>query len=75
MIIEQIIDENTVLHFSDQGMKIRQVETGFLFDEAGDFIPCIYTYAETDIPLDPQVEPEPELSAEETLDIITGKTV
>lgn len=73
MIIEQIFDENTVLHYSDQGMKIRQVETGFLFDEAGDFIPCEYTYEETNIPVDPQVEPEEEdIDAETILQIITG---
>lgn len=73
MIVEQIFDENTVLHFSDQGMKIRQVETGFLFDEAGDFIPCEYTYEETNIPIDiPQPEEE-EIDWETTMRIIMGE--
>ncbi len=72
MIVEQIFNENTVLHFSDQGMKIRQIETGFLFDEAGDLIPCEYTYEETNIPIDiPQPEEE-EIDFEEALNIIMG---
>ena len=72
MIVEQIFDENTVLHFSDQGMKIRQIETGFLFDEAGDFIPCEYTYEETNIPIDSIQPEEEEIDIEEAFGIITG---
>lgn len=72
MIIEQLIDENTVLHFSNQGMKIRQIETGFLFDEAGDSIPCQYTYEETDIPIDPVQPEEEEIDIEEAFGIIMG---
>ena len=71
-VIEQILDEYNVLHYSDRGMKIRQVETGFLFDDAGDFIPCAYTYEETDIPVDSLVEPEEEIEDSEALGIITG---
>ena len=74
-LIEQIIDENTVLHYSNNGKKIRQIETGFLFEEAGDSIPCPYTYEETDIPVDPVVPEEEEISLEEALDIIMGNVV
>ena len=72
MIIIEQLDENTVLHYSDAGVKIRQVETGGLFDEAGDLIPCAYTYEETNIPIDiPQPEEE-EIDFEEALNIIMG---
>lgn len=42
---------NFVKHYSDSGFKIKQVETGFLYDEANDIVPCRYTYEETDIPI------------------------
>ena len=70
VVITEQLDENNILHYSNMGMKIRQIETGFLFDEAGDLIPCAYTYEETNIPIDTPEEPEEEISAEEALDII-----
>lgn len=42
---------NFIKHYSDSGFKIRQIETGALYDEADDLVPCIYTYEETDIPI------------------------
>ncbi len=48
---------NFVKHYSDSGFKIKQIETGALYDEANDVVPCKYAYEETDIPI---VEPEPE---------------
>ena len=36
---------------SDQGMKIRQNETGMIYDMAID-VPNKYTYSETDIPVE-----------------------
>ena len=54
MIIEEIVDGGTrIRHYSDLGMKIRQVETGIVYDDAVDIIPCRYTYEETDIPIEP----------------------
>lgn len=51
MIVEEILNERLVRHYSDQGMKLKQVETGSLYDEAVDLIPCQYTYEETEIPV------------------------
>ena len=48
MIIVEQFSENLVRHYSDKGMKIKQVETGLVYDEAIDLIPCEYTYEETD---------------------------
>lgn len=62
MLIEEIIEEGKyVKHYSDEGFQILQKETGFLYDEAVDVVPCRYTYEETDIPIDqPEDEDEEE---------------
>lgn len=57
MLIEEMISETLIKHYSDEGFKILQKETGILYDEAIDVIPCRYTYEETDIPI---IEPEEE---------------
>lgn len=49
-----------------EAFKIRQIETGIIYDEAIDVLPCRYTYEETDMPI------EEEITAEEALEIITG---
>lgn len=48
MIVEEILSETLVRHYSGKGMKLKQVETGIVYDEAIDTIPCRYTYEETD---------------------------
>ena len=48
MIIEEILYEKFIRHYSDKDVKLKQVETGILYDEAVDVIPCRYTYEETD---------------------------
>lgn len=37
--------------YSDAGLKLRQLETGILYDDAVD-VPGLYTYEETDQPID-----------------------
>ena len=50
MIIEEYLNEGTLIkHYSDAGVLMQQVETGFLYGEAIDIVPCRYTYVETDI--------------------------
>lgn len=68
MIVEKVLNEQRVLHYSDKGMMIRQIETGVVYEDAEDNRPCIYTYEETDEPIPPQ-----ELTAEEALRIILGE--
>lgn len=66
MIRTETIDGGARMRtYSDAGMRLRQVETGALYDEAIDIAPSPYTYEETDIPL-------PELTADEALEILTG---
>jgi hypothetical protein len=48
MIIVELLSETLVRHYSNKGMKLKQVETGIVYDEAIDLIPCEFTYEETD---------------------------
>ena len=48
MIIKETINENLVRHYSDDKKKIRQIETGLIYAEAVDVIPCEYTYEEVE---------------------------
>lgn len=52
MIVEQKINDTLVRHYSDAGLMIRQVETGTLYSDAVDVVPCRYTYEETDTPVE-----------------------
>lgn len=57
MIITELVDDDTrERRYSDQGVKLRQIETGYLYDDAVDVIPCRYTYEETDEPITPESE-------------------
>lgn len=53
MIVEEIINERLVRHYSDQGKTIRQIETGIEYSEAVDVIPCRFTYEETENDIEP----------------------
>ena len=52
--------------------KIRQDQTGILYDEAIDVENALYTYTETDIPTASDVDPQPEtdLTVNDTLEIL-----
>ena len=52
MVVKEILNEQFVRHYSDRGMKLKQVETGVIYDEAVDLIPCPYTYEETYDPVE-----------------------
>ncbi len=48
---ELLKDGALIRHYSDKEVKLLQVETGILYDEAIDIVPCRYTYEETDKPI------------------------
>lgn len=50
MIKTEYID-NRIRHYSDSGFRILQNETGIVYDDAVDVLPCKYTYTETDEPI------------------------
>jgi hypothetical protein len=45
-----------ILHYSDSGFRILQNETGIVYDDAVDVMPCKYTYTETDEPIPAEIE-------------------
>ena len=49
MLKVENISDKYIRHYSDEGKKIRQIETGILYDDAVDVMPCRFTYEETDI--------------------------
>ena len=49
---ELIENGERIHHWSDAGLKIRQVETGIVYDDAVDVMPCQYSYEETDEPIE-----------------------
>ena len=61
MIQTETID-SLVHHYSDSGYRIRQIETGVLYDDAIDIQPCPYTYEETSIPAECFVPQEENLN-------------
>lgn len=54
---EYVDDRTRIHHYSDEDFKILQVETGIIYDDAIDVLPCKWTYEETDIPIEKE-EPE-----------------
>ena len=68
MIIEEMVGDR-IRHYSDKNMKIRQIETGIVYDDAVDIYPCPYTYEETNEPIN---DGDEEISDHEALDIILG---
>ena len=53
MIKTELLKDGTLIrHYSDSGMKLLQVETGTMYDEAIDIVPCKYTYEETETPVE-----------------------
>lgn len=50
MIEYEYLNNGTLVrHFSTLGVKLLQVETGEMYDDPIDTVPCLYTYKETDI--------------------------
>ena len=65
MIKTEFLNDGTLIkHFSDEGFVLLQVETGAMYDEPIDLVPCRYTYEETDI----KIEAEPEQVEEENFE-------
>lgn len=51
MIQSETINNDLIRHYSDARLRIEQVETGKVYDDAVDAIPCAYTYRETNEPI------------------------
>lgn len=69
MIIEERTDDGRIRHYSDSGVKIRQVETGNVYEDAVDNVAGLYSYEETDMPIDEYVT---DADKAEAYDILMG---
>ncbi len=67
MIVQKVLDNGRVYTYSDQGYKILQKETNFIYCDAVDVNPCPYTYEETN-----ELIPEPETTSDDILNILLG---
>lgn len=56
--VEYLNNGTLVKHFSDTGMLLLQNETGALYPEPIDIVPCPYAYTETDEPIEVEGEDE-----------------
>lgn len=65
ILIEYLNNETLIKHYSDLGMMLLQNETGILYSDPVDLIPCRYTYTETDIPCEAEEKIEVEINEEE----------
>ena len=54
--VEYLNDGTLMKHYSDTGMLLLQNETGALYPEPIDIVPCPYTYTETDEPIEVEEE-------------------
>ena len=45
---EYLHDGTLIKHFSDAGYMLLQVETGIMYADPIDLVPCAYTYVETE---------------------------
>lgn len=53
MILTEYLNDGVfVKHYSDEGYMLLQNETGTIYSEPIDLVPCAYTYSETDIPVE-----------------------
>ena len=72
MIAEEYLNNGTLVrHYSDTGMKVVQVETGDVYDEAVDIVPCQFTYVESDEPV--EEDEDVDLHDERILEILLGE--
>ena len=62
MIVSEYLNNKTLIrHYSDKGVLLLQNETGIKYSDPIDLVPCVYTYTETDEPIeqeDTEVESE-----------------
>ena len=53
MIIAEYLNNNTLVrHYSDIGMMLIQKETGYKYADPIDILPCVFTYEETNEPIE-----------------------
>ena len=69
MIQTEYLNDGTLIkHYSDAGMMLLQNETGAKYAEPIDLVPCVYTYTETDEPIDAELDED--ITGDEFLEMV-----
>lgn len=67
MIQSEYLNDGTLIkHWSDAGVMLLQVETGAMYSDPVDLVPCRYTYVETE----ELVDGDEEITDEEFVDML-----
>lgn len=67
MIKTEYLNDGTLIkHYSDAGFMLLQNETGAIYSDPIDAVPCQYTYTETDI----YADADDEISGDEFLEMV-----
>ena len=57
MIKTELLNDGTLIkHYSDAGFMLLQNETGIMYSDPIDVVPCRYTYSETEQPIEVEEE-------------------
>ena len=73
MIKTEYLNNGTLIkHYSDKNVMLLQNETGAMYSDPIDLVPCAYTYSETDIPIEKEEEVSEEQVKAQAYDIIIG---
>lgn len=73
MIVTEYLNDGTLVkHYSDKDVLLLQSETGMKYADPVDIVPCLYTYIETDEPIEDRKE-EPSIEEKaRAYDILLG---
>lgn len=75
MVVPEYLDDgNLIRRYSNEGYFIKQIETGIIYEDAIDVVPCRYTYEETDEKIPVMKEPGNELTPEEEGELNDSQT-
>ena len=62
MILTEYLNDGTLIkHYSDKNVMLLQKETGLMYSDPIDVIPCKYTYEETDVAVNIEEDIEEEV--------------
>lgn len=73
MIKSEYLNDGTLIRqWSDAGVMLLQVETGAMYSDPVDLVPCRYTYQETDVLVgfEDEADGEEEITDEEFVDML-----
>lgn len=71
MIITEYLNNGALIkHYSDKGVMLLQKETGVMYSEPVDIVPCRYTYIETNVFIDAEDDDDEEITGDDFIDLL-----